>query len=209
MSAKSSQPKDLIVLVADTQQEKTIATLLNTRCDSLRIHQPSFEIFPHPQRDPGVFTGAGNFLRVFVNQYRYALVIFDAAWDGSPATVDEMARKVQTDLDQSGWQNRNAVVVIDPELEIWVWSDSPHVPQVLGTDWNTIHALAEERGYWVTDAPKPHQPKQLLEDVLQETNKRRSAALFEQIAKQVGLERCRDASFTRLRQILQTWFSMD
>jgi len=209
MSATLPPPKDLIVLVADIQQEKTIATLLEARAASLHIRQPNYDIFRHAEHDPGVFNHAGDFLRVFLHQFRYALVILDAAWTGSPTTATEMAHKVQADLDQSGWQNRNAVIVIDPELEIWVWSDSPHVPRVLGTDWDTIRALADERGCWDTDASKPRQPKELLEDVLQETNKRRSAALFEQLTRQVGLERCHDASFMQLRQVLQTWFPMD
>jgi hypothetical protein len=209
MNATTPEPKDLIALVADIQQEKTLATLLDLRCESLHIRKPTFEIFRHAEHDPGVYNKAGDFLNVFVNQFRYALVMLDAAWEGSPASASVIAKKIQTDLNSKGWQNRSEVIVFDPELEIWVWADSPHVPRALGTNWEVIRVLARARAYWHAEASKPHQPKELLQDILEQTNKRRSSALFEQLAKSVGLERCQDAAFLQLRQTLQSWFPLE
>ncbi len=206
MSTQLAGQKDLIVLVADSQQEKTISTLLDSRRESLQIAAVSYEIYPHEGHDPGVFVGAGDFLSIFTNQFRYALVVLDAAWAGQPGSANEIVSKIQMDLDQTGWHGRSNVIVIDPELEIWVWSDSPHVPQILGLEWGEIHRFAEENDYWLSGVPKPYRPKELLDDILQRTNKRRSAALFVKLAMAVSLDRCHDPAFNRFRATLHEWF---
>lgn len=157
MSPTALEPKDLIVLVADIQQEKTLATLLEARCESLRIRKPTHDIFPHPERDPGVYAKAGNFLNVFVNQFRYALVLLDAAWEGSPASANEIANKIQNDLNRNGWENRSAVVVIDPELEIWVRIGKRYalsrVSAVVGAQTNP--SQINPKNCWKTFCRKP------------------------------------------------------
>ena len=49
-------------------------------------------------------------------------------------------------------------------------------------------------------------PKELLDAVLRRNKKRRSAALYQQLAERVSLETCEDGSFRRFREILQGWF---
>ena len=152
MRTAEQERKDLIVLVADGHQEQTVATLLTRRQPSLGIRQIAIDIDsdirPHPNRDPGVFHGAGSFLEVLAQQYEHALVLIDAEWSGSPASAKEIEEKNQGDLNRNGWKGRSAVIVIDPELEIWVWSMSPHVPRLFGTDWETIKDLGHRAGYW-------------------------------------------------------------
>ena len=200
--------KDLVVLVADGHQEQTVATLLTRRQPSLGIRQISIDIDsdirPHPNRDPGVFHGAGSFLAAFARQYQHALVVIDAEWGALSA--EEIEEKIQSDLDRNGWEGRSAVIVIDPELEIWVWSTSPHVPRLFETDWETIKDLGHQTGYWQDGETKPSRPKELLDVVLRHTRKRRSVVLFRQLAEQVGLSRCQDDSFCRFRETLQGWF---
>ena len=75
-------------------------------------------------------------------------MLIDAEWSGSPASAKEIEEKNQGDLNRNGWKGRSAVIVIDPELEIWVWSTSPHVPRLFGTDWETIKDLGHRAGYW-------------------------------------------------------------
>ena len=81
--------KDLVVLVADVQQEAVVETLLEKRHQSLQIRHLSkkrqeFQIFVHPQRDPGVYTNGGALLSLLAQQYKYALVMLDAEWEGGP-----------------------------------------------------------------------------------------------------------------------------
>jgi len=200
----------LIVLVADSQQKQTVATLLTRRQPSLGIRQVIIDIdsdiFPHPEHDPGVFMKAGHFLSIFAQQYQHALVLIDVEWGENPLSAKEIEEKIQSDLNSNGWKGRSAVVAIDPELEIWVWSTSLHVPRLLGTDWETIKNLGHQTGYWQEGETKPSRPKELLEVVLHRTKTKRSAALYQQLAGRVSLEACQDDSFRHFREILQGWF---
>ncbi len=198
--------KDLVILVADIQQEKTIQTLLEERRHSLELGPVTFDIFRHSNHDPGVYREASAFLATFIGQYRYALVLLDVAWEGSPGDPAEIEQTIQTDLDRRGWRGQSAVIALDPELEAWVWANSPHVPTELGMTWEQIRELAEREGYWSPDTAKPAHPKELLEDVLYRTRKRRSSALFMRLARHVGLAACQDAAFVRLRETLRAWF---
>lgn len=92
MRAAEQERKDLIVLVADGHQEQTVATLLTRRQPSLGIRQISIDsdIRPHPNRDPGVFHGAGSFLADLAGLYQHALVLVDAEWGVlSPEAIEE------------------------------------------------------------------------------------------------------------------------
>ena len=210
MNTTEQEKKDLIVLVADGQQRQTVAALLTKRQPSLGIRRVpvdiNSDILSHPRHDPGVFHEAGDFLSVFAQQYEHALVLIDAEGTGSPAGAEEIEEKIQGDLNRNGWEGRSAVVVIDPELEIWVWSTSPHVPRLFGTNWETIKDLGHQTGYWQAGEAKPYRPKELLEEILRRNNKRRSASLYQRLARRVGLRRCQDSSFRRFREILQEWF---
>jgi len=198
--------KDLVILVADIQQEKTIQTLLDERRPALGLGSVTFDIFRHSGHDPGVYRQAGAFLAALAHQYRYALVLLDVAWDGSPGNAEEIEQTIQADLDQHSWRGRSAAIALDPELEVWVWASSPHVPTELGMTWQQIKELAEEKGYWSPDEAKPTHPKELLEEVLYRTRRRRSSALLMGLARSIGLAACRDAAFVRLRETLRAWF---
>ena len=210
MKTIEQERKDLVVLVADGHQKQTVATLLTKRQPSLGIRQVPInidsDIFTHPNSDPGVFKEAGRFLSVFAQQYQHALVLIDAEWGEDPLSAEEIEEKVQDDLNRNGWKGQSAVIVIDPELEIWVWSQSSHVPRLFGTDWETIKDLGHRTNYWQEGETKPSRPKELLEEVLRRTRKRRSAALYQQLARKVGLRTCQDDSFARFREVLQGWF---
>ena len=201
--------KDLVVLVADGQQQAVIETLLVKRHQSLNIRHlrkmEEFQIFAHPQRDPGVYTNGGAFLSSFVKQYQYALVLLDAEWEGSPG-VRQIKEKIEDDLKYYGWENRSSIVVIEPELEIWVWSSSPKVSEILGQTMEKIRCLGQQNNLWEKGSPKPQRPKELMEKVLRQTRKPRSAAIFKRLAAQVSLRRCEDKSFQKLKEKLQTWF---
>ena len=150
MKTIGQERKDLVILVADGHQEQTVATLLTERSQSLGIQEGSIDldILRHHNRDPGVFHEAGRFLETFARQYEHALVLIDAEWEGGPASAVKIEEKIQDDLNKNGWAERSAVIVIEPELESWVWSRSIHVPELFGTNWNTIKDLGHQTGYW-------------------------------------------------------------
>lgn len=199
--------KDLVVLVADVQQEKTLETLLRKRQPSLGIRTIVFDIFRHPRQDPGVFHEAAEFLGPYTSSHDHALVLLDAAWEGAPGGAGHLCSELVRRLGAKGWgPERCQVIVIRPELEAWVWADSAMVPAVLRTTWDDIHALARRQGYWDEGRPKPDEPKALLEALLRQQRRPRSSALFQELARRVGLARCQDPAFVLLRETLVSWF---
>jgi hypothetical protein len=202
-------PLDLFVLTADADQRAAVRTMLEARTSSLGIRPCRFEVQKHPQRDPGCVGNGVELLATLRSQARHGLMILD--WEGSgreDVTAVELERELDARLDKAGWRGRARAVVIDPETEIWLWSDSPHVAQVLGwgSEKGDLRAWLNDRGLLAAGAMKPTRPKEAMLAVLRETGIRPSAANFAAIAKQVGLERCQDRSFLRLRDVLRGWF---
>ena len=76
----------------------------------------------------------------------------------------ELERELDARLDKADWQGRARAVVIDPETEIWLWSDSPHVAAVLGwgSEKGDLRAWLNERGLLAAGAMKPTRPKEAL-----------------------------------------------
>ena len=54
---------------------------------------------------------------------------------------------------------------------------------------------------------KPSKPKEAVELALRHVGKPRSSALFKSLAESVGLRRCTDAAFLKLRATLSAWFT--
>jgi len=204
----ASEQKDLVILAADKQMEYALRGILG-RDQSLGIRQLQVEYIPHPNKDPGCRSVAEKFLRPFHQDFAHALVIFDHHGAGRPdSAADELEKEVEDRLRKSGWEDRAQCIVIEPELEVWVWSDSPQVKRCL--EWDREIRLREwlqERGRWEPGKEKPGQPKEALERVLRETGLPRSSALFRKLAERMSLQRCNDRAFVKLRRILREWFS--
>jgi hypothetical protein len=178
------------------------------RHQALHIRAPRYVLYVHPQRDPGCLRKASGFLRPYASAYEHALVVFDRSGCGKDLVArEDLEREVEQALANSGWAARARAIVIDPELENWVWSDSPQVDCALG--WSArlggVRAWLREKGY-CQSTEKPVRPKGALEAALQVVGKPRSSALFQTLAASVSLSRCADPSFAKLRLTLRTWF---
>lgn len=152
--------KDLLVLVPDADIEQAMKGLL-LRTDSIDIAPVDFEVRRHVNRDSGCRTNAADYLRPYLRACRYALVTFDRHGCGSRGTREEIQEEVESDLTRNGWENRSKVIVIDPEIEVWVWSRSPVVAAVLGWD-NDFEALRRwliSENLWAPNRRKPQDPK--------------------------------------------------
>ncbi len=203
--------QDLIVLVADLDIEVTIKTILK-RARSLGIREISFQVDRFVKHDPGCYREAHDYLRPFVRQFHYAMVVFDRHGCGrEERSREQLEADVESRLAPSGWAERAAAIVLDPELEVWAWSRSPEVPAVLGwgdtkTDlwgWMTENNLID------SGAQKPRDPKAALRRALRTTGKRPSASIFGQLAQRVGLRRCTDPAFDKLKTTLHRWFAAE
>ena len=200
--------KDLVVLVSDRNMEYAVKDLL-MRIQSLGIRQLTIDCYAHPEHDPGCLLRGHDFLRPFINKFAHALVILDYDGCGQEKNDREiLERQIESRLIESGWGNRAAAIIIEPELEIWVWSHSRQVDLVLG--WfgrePDMRTWLMQEGYIRTRLAKPAQPKKVFEQVLKLAGKARSSSIFYQLAGTVGLERCIDPAFNKFKTILRTWF---
>jgi hypothetical protein len=203
--------KDLIVLVPDADMEYAIQALL-PRHQALDIRPVTFDIRRHMQRDAGCRSDCHNFLRLFLNDYQCALVLFDHEGCGrEQMTRLELETDVEGRLKANGWGDRCAVIVISPELEAWVWSDSPVVDEALGwrdrtpsmRDW-----LQSKTAIWHPHHSKPKQPKEAMESALRTVRKQKSPRLYEYLGKSVAVDRCKDSSFSKFKKVLRQWFGV-
>jgi hypothetical protein len=206
MTAKPAT-KELVVLVADKNMEAAFLTLLRQRQQSLGIRPIEIDVYNHPRNDPGCYLESHEFLRPLQKLYDYAMVAFDCEGCGSSQTRKELEHEVEARLSSAGWKGRCCVLVLDPELEIWVWSDSPQVDQAIG--WRGRESLREwleQRGFLQAGDVKPGRPKEAVEAALREMGKPRSSSIYAKLAESVGLGRCSDLSFTRFRETVRQWF---
>ncbi len=200
--------KDLVALVADANIEAALQGLLR-RCESLGIRNVSAEVFVHPERDPGCLRRPAQFLKPMAGRFGHALVVFDLEGCGSRgAAPTELETKVTEALNSTGWGGRAGAVVLCPELEAWVWSDSPEVDQVLGWSGRVpgLRSWLAERGFLAEGQVKPDRPKEAVELALREVRRPRSSRYYRELAEKVSVRRCQDAAFGRFLRILQEWF---
>jgi len=204
-------PKSLIVLTADKNAQFAIRGILS-RQQSLgirRLVQDAVEYITHPEKDPGVLRTARLLLSPFLRTHAHALAIMDREGSGcgtSPA--EQVEEQIAADLRVAGWTDRVAALVIDPELDVWVWADSPHVEAEIGwADQSTnLRAWLVQKGFLFSAEGKPLRPKEALEAALRHVRMPRSSALYRSLAEKVSLARCTDRAFLKLKMILQSWF---
>lgn len=201
-------PKDLIVLTADKNTEYGIRGLLS-RPASFGIRSIQLDIFVHPHHDPGCAREAQDFLRPFLRQYHHALVMFDRVGSGRETLSSEaLSEEVRGRVAANGWGNRVEVIVLDPEIEVWVFVRSPKVEVCLGwpTSRKSLRRWLESCSLWGAHQTKPADPKAALERVLREIKKPRSSAIYRRLGEQVSVKGCTDSAFVKFRNVLAQWF---
>ena len=209
-----SDAMDLVVLVADKDLEEAMKSLL-ARAYDLNLGPFRFEVRRHPNRNGGCRTGAANFLRPFLQRYKRSLVLFDRDGCGSRLSREEIQSHVDADLSKNGWADRTKAIVIEPELEAWVWGDLAQLSRSLG--WkgrvSDLRRRLDSLGLWEPPLAKPSDPKRAMRAAMESApsrhRRRRSARIFGEIAELAAVDACRDPAFNELRNTLQTWFPAD
>ena len=144
--------------------------------------------------------------------YHHALVVFDWEGCGSPSSREEIEAELEDDLWRNGWNERARAVVIDPELEAWVWAGSRAVAEALGwgPDYTRLRSWLTTEGLWGEGSPKPGRPKTAMLRAMRSappsTRRRRSPRVFGEIAASVSLRNCQDPAFQKLKYTLQAWY---
>ena len=201
---------DLFVLTADWQIQRTIETLLTYRRPALDIGNISFHVQRHPRRDPGCRTESTSFLETARRSHLRALVVFDFEGCGeNRLDATGLEASLERDLRARGWEeDRTAVIVINPELEAWVFgAASRHIQRAVG--WSGSQAPLDwlaSNGYRSESSGKPENPKAALEALLFQSRRTRSARVYEDLARTASLNHCHDPAFHKFRSTLHRWF---
>ena len=207
--------RDCLFLVADKNMEGMLKGFFSREvfhramgCGHFDFDLRQDLLVAHGQNDPGLYTRANEFLQPYASTHRHAIVIVDAEWSGSPGR-DAILQRLNQHLLNAGWLNDSGcAVVIDPELESWVWQDSLHVCSALGFDgtFDALRTTLENQGFWQPNEAKPDRPKEAVEWTLRQSKKGRSSAIYQQLATRVTARGCIDPAFSTLRDALFRWF---
>jgi hypothetical protein len=202
---------DLKVVVSDKNMQATFAGLL-TRHQSLGI-QP-LELDPqsplvHPRHDPGCWKDGPELLAIEHQYYRHGLLALD--WEGcnSKRSADDTRCELQERLERLTAPGWGSVVVLQPELEIWVFAGSTEVDRALGWQPGTLTPWLEQQGHLQPGQAKPARPKEAVEHALVEKRQPRSSSVYRQLSQSVGFNRCTDQAFADLKTTLQQWFPLE
>ena len=200
--------KDLVVLAADKDLEHALKGLF-ARPEALDIRPIHVDILVHPQHDPACARRGVAFLSNLSGRYHHGLLMFDHEGSGrEQERVEEIRESLDADFAGSAWGDRAKAIVLSPELEVWIWSDSPHVAAVTG--WTGRQAplrdWLEEHDWLRPNEVKPKRPKEAFQAALRAARRPRSASLYRQIAERVSLRHCTDRSFLEFREVLRRWF---
>ena len=207
--------RDCLFLVADKNMEGMLKGFFSRGAFHRAMGCGHFDfdlrqdlLVAHGQNDPGLYTRANEFLQLHARTHRHAVVIVDAEWSGSPGR-DAIQQRLNQHLLNAGWSDGSGcAVVIDPELENWVWQDSQHVCSALGFEgaFDALRTTLEDQGFWQPDEAKPDRPKEAVEWTLRQSKKGRSSAIYQQLATRVTARRCTDQAFFTLQNALFRWF---
>lgn len=235
--------KPLLIFAADSECAATLRGFFerprfhaSLRCGPIELNgvnfNPEQDIRIHPAHDPGVWTDPHTVLQAERNNFQYALIILDAAWVGAPPAaqiVSDIEGLVRT---RAYWERpRFEVILIQPELEAWIWQRNPHVAEAFefsGSDaelWRFLEAqalrldndrkkhrfipadpLARLPPAWPQVAPKPENPKGLVEALSHHCRSGPASGIFNEISSTISVRGCQDLAFLRLRDALRRWF---
>ena len=211
--------RDLLVYVADKNMAGAIGGLLDRPgfhqaigCASFTFDSREDIKIAAGHCDPGLYRRGGELMRPYHADYQHAVVIADEEWGGSPG-ADEMVRALRAHLDAAGWVGaRGLPLVVSPEADVWLWSDSPHTATALGwPSWDTLRPALEGEGLLLAGEQKPARPKEAAEWALRQGPKRipRSSKLYREVSGNVSVRRCQDPALMAFVRQLQAWFPME
>ncbi len=206
--------RDCVFLLADSNMKGAFEGFLSREvfhrgigCGPFQFDANEDLVVASGDNDPGLFTRGHELLRPYQNTHQHAIMVLDTAWDGSPG-AERIRDKVSANMLESGWErDRFHVVVIDPELEVWIWQQNPHVATALG--FESVDGLMADTllvDAWIRGQAKPKDPKETLEAILKKKRIPRSSAIYKGITSKVSVRQCQDSAFLTMLETLRGWF---
>lgn len=205
--------RDCIFLLADKNMQAAFEGFLTRQAfhQSLGCESFSFDIaVAAGDNDPGLYTRGHELLRPYQVTHRHAVIVLDAEWEGSPGK-EAIVSHIDEQIAATGWmEGQFTVIVIDPELENWIWQQNDHVARGLGfASRAELMADTDLQAAWPQGQSKPSSPKETLEALLRKRRIPRSSSIYKQITAQVSAQRCQDSAFQRLIERLKAWFPQE
>jgi hypothetical protein len=210
--------KDLVVVVPDGAIHNAVTTLLEKRRSSLRLREITFDVLKDALHDSSPEAQAVELLRGFFRSHERAMVLRDFAGSGWESRgVRALEDRLTEALAANGWsRDRVVAIAIDPELEIWLRLDSPHLQALVterarrnanqtGLPFKQHVQVAVQRCGGAIRG-KPRRPKESFEAILEHFGIPRSNALYRELAMKESLEGCVVSSFKTFVAKLQQWF---
>lgn len=203
--------RPLVILVADGTMRAVFQAFFRRshfhstfQCQRFEF-DPAREVFSSsPYTDGGVCKHCVELLRGYQRTHHRALVVIDQQF-GAERPASEVQRGMKIRLSRSGWGDRVQVIVIDPELEVWLWQDNPNVPRALNHRGDLRKDLMSS-GDWPVDCAKPFKPKETIQRLIRANRAGTPMAVYAKIAERVSVEGCVDGAFITLRETLRSWF---
>ena len=208
--------RPLLFLVADKNMEFALRGFFErdgwyhrVGCARFDFEAKSDIVVASGQNDPGIYSAGDVLLRPFAKKYAHVVVMVDEQWEGSPG-AQAIRERVDQHIKEAGWpQDAGLSLVLVPEVDVWLWSDSPHTPMALGwSSWQALRSALRTSGWLTADEAKPSRPKQAAEWALKNAPKPRprSSKLYARVTSSVSVARCKDNAVETLLQKLRTWF---
>ena len=202
--------KDLLILVADGNMKATFEAAMK-RAQALGIHPVRYDVIPHVGRDGGMRTSGVAMANALKSRYARALLVLDYQGSGGEAQgIQELEAILNASLSAT-WGDDGKVIVIHPELDIWMWGSDNSLAQVLGWPMASPpirHWLAAQQ-FELEPNGKPVCPKEAMERVCRHLKIPRSSSTYAKIVSKISLTQCSDPSFQRTREALVAWFGVD
>ncbi len=217
--------RELVILVADGTMKAVFDAFFRREKWHMTLECGAFDLWPEEDvfHDPmhtngGVYKQAHELLRPFTRTHQRALVVLDQQF-GRERPAREVKDQIVERLRRNGWQDRKtrdgqresrcAVVVIDPELEVWLWQDNPEVAQAVRFRGASLRDSLRKTGEWPEAAAKPVEPKETIQRLIRENRAPKTKVVYSRIARSVSTRHCRDGAFLELAEKLREWFPLE
>ncbi len=198
--------RDLFVLLPDSHMRAVFDVVLS-RPQELGIRPITYDVYAHPHRDSGVHHEGAAFVRTRARGYSRFVMAFDREHYGTkdPPLAKELSEAVRVQLARMDLADRTVALVLDPELEVWAWSDLADVARTMG--WSSPNEIKQ---WLVTNDIEwpPSDPKRAFHAALRERGLKRSAAVYSELTAAARLDRCTDPAFAALVRALREWFPL-
>jgi hypothetical protein len=161
--------------------------------------------------DGGIHRRAHALLRPYLPSHQNAVVMLDQHFGGRlPAAV--VRGEILNNLLRNGWSTECVeVVVIDPELEVWLWQrGNPHIARAFRYNESvSLEVFLEAAGFWPATALKPARPKDAARLLIRQCNAGVPMVVYSRIVENISVRGCQDPAFNLLASALRRWFPVE